>query len=51
MKPKRKWVPEHREYDPRLGQVIVEGHYIKYQVQKGGHWQHSGKDKRHSYHY
>lgn len=36
---KKKWVPEHREYDARLGEIIVEGHYIKYKVERGGHWE------------
>jgi hypothetical protein len=35
---KRKYIPEHTEYDPRYGEIIVEGHYIKYQVQEGGYW-------------
>ena len=34
----RKYVPEHREYSPQYGEIIVEGHYIRYQVERGGHW-------------
>ncbi len=36
---KKKYVPEHREYDPRYGEVVVEGHYIRYKVERGGHWE------------
>ncbi len=35
---KKKYVPRHTEYDDRYGEVIVEGHYIKYQVEQGGKW-------------
>ena len=45
---KKKWVPQHREYDRELGTVIVEGHYAKYKVQVGGHWEYIGKNKKHS---
>jgi len=35
---KKKYVPKHTEYDPEYGEVIVEGHYIRYQVEQGGKW-------------
>lgn len=35
---KRKYIPEHTEYSEEYGEIIVEGHYIRYQVEKGGHW-------------
>jgi len=35
---KRKYIPQHREYDDKHGEVIVEGHYIRYQVEQGGKW-------------
>lgn len=44
---KKKWVPEHREYDEKFGEVIVEGHYVQYKVQTGGHWEYT--DKRRSF--
>lgn len=34
----KKWVPEHSEYSPEFGEIIVEGHYVKYKAQRGGHW-------------
>ena len=47
--PQRIWVPHYewkREYIPRsektsstFGKIIVEGHYIEYKVEKGGHWE------------
>ena len=42
---KKKWVPRHKEYDPELGEIIVEGHYIKYQVEQGGHWEYTGRPR------
>lgn len=36
---KKVWVPRHREYDPYRGEVIVEGHYLTYEIQTGGYWQ------------
>ena len=36
---KKKYVPRHTEYDPRYGKIIVEGHYIRYKVERGGHWE------------
>lgn len=36
---KRKYIPEHEEYDERYGQIIVEAHYIQYRVEDGGYWQ------------
>ncbi|MFH1655665.1 MAG: hypothetical protein ABH954_03540 [Candidatus Omnitrophota bacterium] len=35
---KKKYISEHREYDERYGEIIVEGHYIEYKVQDGGRW-------------
>jgi hypothetical protein len=34
----KEYVPQHEEYDPEYGKVIVKGHYIKYQVEDGGYW-------------
>ena len=36
---KRKYVPEHKEYSEKYGEIIVEAHYIRYQVEEGGHWE------------
>jgi hypothetical protein len=36
---KKKYIPEHEEYDPEYGTIIVEGHYIEYRVEDGGHWE------------
>ncbi|MCD4778942.1 MAG: hypothetical protein K8S27_00120 [Candidatus Omnitrophica bacterium] len=35
---RRKYIPEHETYDPDLGRIIVEGHYIKYKVESGGYF-------------
>ncbi len=35
---KKKYIPEHEEYSKKYGTVIVEGHYIKYKIADGGHW-------------
>lgn len=35
---KRKFVPRHEEYHEKYGQIIVEAHYIQYQIEAGGHW-------------
>jgi len=35
---KKEYIPEHREYDERYGEIIVEGHYIEYKVQDSEHW-------------
>lgn len=35
----RKYLPEHEEYVEGYGNVIVEGCYIRYQVEQGGHWE------------
>jgi len=35
---KKKYIPKHQEYDERYGKIIVEGHYIRYQVENGGRW-------------
>ena len=45
---KKKWVPEHIEYDEKLGEIIVPGHYVKYKVENGGHWEYTHKIKKHS---
>jgi hypothetical protein len=34
-----KYVPEHREYKPGIGQIVVQAHYERYQVEDGGHWE------------
>ena len=36
----KRWVPEHTEYDPSYGEILVEGHYIQYKAENGGYWQH-----------
>jgi hypothetical protein len=36
---RKKYIPEHEEYSPEYGTIIVEGHYIKYQAEDGGHWE------------
>ena len=35
---KKEYIPEHREYSERYGRFIVEGHFIRYRVENGGHW-------------
>ena len=35
---KKKWIPTHKEYDKRFGEIVVKGHYIKYKVERGGYW-------------
>ena len=35
---KKKWIPAHKEYHKKYGEVLVEGHYIKYKVKHGGYW-------------
>jgi len=34
----KRYVHEHEDYDPEHGQIWVEGHYIRYQVEDGGYW-------------
>lgn len=34
-----KYVLRHTEYRPGLGEVVVEGHYERYLVEQGGHWE------------
>ncbi|MBN2483928.1 MAG: hypothetical protein JXD21_06995 [Candidatus Omnitrophica bacterium] len=36
---RNEYVPAHREYQPGYGSVVVEGHYVQYQVEQGGHWE------------
>ncbi|MCX5701591.1 MAG: hypothetical protein NTW64_01235 [Candidatus Omnitrophica bacterium] len=36
---KVKYVPTYTEYRPGYGEVIVEAHYERYQVEEGGHWE------------
>ncbi len=36
---KKEWIPEHTDYHDTYGKIHVEGHYIKYQVECGGHWE------------
>ncbi|MDD5237508.1 MAG: hypothetical protein PHU96_00900 [Candidatus Omnitrophica bacterium] len=35
---RREYIPAHVEYSQRYGKVFVEGRYIEYQVENGGHW-------------
>lgn len=35
---KKKYIPQHTEYDPHRGKVIVEAHYIKYKDDSSGYW-------------
>ncbi|MFH1857875.1 MAG: hypothetical protein ABH845_03100 [Candidatus Omnitrophota bacterium] len=34
----KKYVPRHEEYSEKYGTIIIEAHYIKYQVERGGQW-------------
>lgn len=34
----KRWIPEHTEHDPRYGEMVVEGHYVRYKVERGGSW-------------
>jgi hypothetical protein len=43
----KKWIPEHSDYDERLGKIIVEGHYVRYRVERGGHWQYDCNCRSH----
>jgi len=36
---KEKYVPSHTEYRPGYAEVLVDGHYEKYKVEQGGHWE------------
>jgi len=36
---KKKYIPRHEKYHKEYGKIIVEGHYIKYKVKRGGHWE------------
>lgn len=35
----KRWVPKHKEFGPRGRAIIVKGHYVKYRIQRGGHWE------------
>jgi len=35
---KKEYIPEHKEYSEKYGTIIVEAHYIRYQVEQGGYW-------------
>ncbi len=35
------WVPGHTVRDPRYGNVYIEGHYVQYKVECGGHWEYA----------
>ncbi len=35
------WVPGHTVYDRRYGNVYIEGHYVQYKVECGGHWEYA----------
>jgi hypothetical protein len=34
-----KFVPEHYEYQPGVGNVWIGAHYEKFQAEQGGHWE------------
>lgn len=36
---KKEWVPAHEQHHAQYGTIHVEGHYFKYQVECGGHWE------------
>jgi len=36
---KEVYVPMHTEYRPGCGEVVVEAHYERYEVEEGGHWE------------
>jgi len=36
---KKKYIPKHEEYSKKYGKIMIGGHYIKYKVEKGGHWE------------
>ena len=36
---KEKFIPEHSEYRQGCGNIWIGGHYEKYQVEQGGHWE------------
>ncbi len=36
---KEKYVPTHTEYKPGYGNIVIDGHYERFQVQEGGHWE------------
>lgn len=44
---KKKWIPKHKEYDEDFGEIIVLGHYIKYKVRDGGHWEYKHNKRHH----
>lgn len=35
---KKKRVPRHEEYHRKYGTIVVESHYIRCRVERGGHW-------------
>lgn len=36
---RERYVPEHTEYRPGYGEVVVQAHYERYLVEEGGHWE------------
>ena len=42
----KKWVPEYTTYDDELGEIVVEGHYIKYRTEKEGYWTYERPEAR-----
>jgi hypothetical protein len=36
---KERYIPQHTEYRPSYGEVVVDGHNEKYMVEQGGHWE------------
>lgn len=37
----RRWVPGHFEYVGRQGKEFVPGHFVRYKVERGGHWEYA----------
>ena len=36
---RERYLPAHTEYQPGYGEVFVQAHYERYQVEEGGHWE------------
>ena len=45
---RREYVPRHQEYRPGKGTVVVDGHYVEYQVEHGGHWEYVRRSMPHA---
>jgi len=37
-----RYIPRHTEYRPGYGEVVIEAHHERYQVEEGGHWEIKG---------